>query len=176
MLPIALALVGVLASASEPPPPSLALDHAHRSGRWTFRTPEGWTVATPPGRPEVTEAKGDGLVVRFVHYEGEQGFDSLHVTCMLERLAPENAAAPQVKYEYDFLGGPVGDRRALDSAFVVRYDAAIGGHREWRQRNLTVVGGGMSLCAITYAPASAWKKSPPTRALLDAVLGSVRFR
>jgi hypothetical protein len=41
---------------------------------------------------------------------------------------------------------------------------------------VTIVGNGSSLCAITYAPLPLWKKSAPTRALLDAVLGSVTFR
>jgi hypothetical protein len=41
---------------------------------------------------------------------------------------------------------------------------------------VTIVGNGSSLCAITYAPLTVWKKSAPTRALLDAVLASVTFR
>ena len=56
------------------------------------------------------------------------------------------------------------------------YDSAVHGHKEWRQRNVTVVGGGHSLCAISYAPAPLWKKSKETRALLDAVLASVTLR
>ena len=47
----------------------------------------------------------------------------------------------------------------LDSAFVVRYDAPVEGSAAWRQRNLTIVGGGESLCVIGYAPLPAWKKS-----------------
>ena len=87
--------------------------------------------------------------VRFVHLAGDYGYDSLHGACMLERLAPPQQTSPVIKYEYDYVGGPVGgDRRALDSAFVVRYDNAIDGHKEWRQRNVTVVGFSMS----TYSP------------------------
>ena len=41
---------------------------------------------------------------------------------------------------------------------------------------MTIVGDGVSLCAITFAPAPLWKKSSATRTLLDAVLGSVTFR
>ena len=41
---------------------------------------------------------------------------------------------------------------------------------------MTVVGGGHSLCAVSYAPAPVWKKSKEARALLDAILGSVTFR
>jgi hypothetical protein len=41
---------------------------------------------------------------------------------------------------------------------------------------VSIVGNGTSLCAVTYAPATLWKKSAPTRALLDAVLASVTFR
>ena len=39
-----------------------------------------------------------------------------------------------------------------------------------------MVGAGQSFCAMSYAPIEVWKKSPRTRALLDAVLGSVSFR
>ena len=45
-----------------------------------------------------------------------------------------------------------------------------------RQRNLTLVGHGQSICAISYAPVAVWKKSAATRTLLDAVLGSLTFR
>lgn len=95
---------------------------------------------------------------------------------MLERLASPMETAPGVKYEYDYVSGLVGNRRALDSAFVVRYDAPILGHRDWRQRNITVVGGGYSVCVVLYAPAVTWKKSPESRVLLDAVVSSVVFK
>jgi hypothetical protein len=83
---------------------------------------------------------------------------------------------PRIRYEYDFLSGVFGDRRGLDSAFIVKYNAPIAGYREWRQRNVTLVGAGESLCAISYAPLPVWKKSPATRALLDGILASVTFR
>jgi hypothetical protein len=83
---------------------------------------------------------------------------------------------PQVDYEYDFVGGEVGGRKALDSAFVVHYDAAVEGHRDWRQRNLTVVGGGESVCVIAYAPLPVWKKSKPARNLLTSVVASIEFQ
>ena len=63
-----------------------------------------------------------------------------------------------------------------DIGLTIRYDNPVGGHKEWRQRNVTVVGGGHSLCAISYAPVPLWKKSKETRALLDAILASVTFR
>jgi hypothetical protein len=152
------------------------LDAAHTSpsGAFTFRTPAGWKVESRADQPETVNAAGSDVRVRFVYRAGEHGYDSLHGACMLERLAPPSQTAPQVSYEYDYIGGEIGgDRRALDSAFVVRYDNAIDGHREWRQRNVTVVGGGHSLCAISYAPA---RKSKETRALLDAVLSSVNLK
>ena len=52
----------------------------------------------------------------------------------------------------------------------------MAGVRDWRQRNLTVVGGGESLCVIGYAPAADWKKSKETRRLLEAVLASVEMQ
>jgi hypothetical protein len=178
----ALAAAGVavpsaVAGPQPPPPPPLEAEHQSPSGAFTFRTPAGWTVENTAREPETINANGGGLRVRFVHLAGDYGYDSLHGACMLERLAPPDQTSPVIKYEYDFIGGPVGeDRRALDSAFTVRYDKAIDGHKEWRQRNVTVVGGGHSLCAVSYAPAPMWKKSKEARALLDAVLGSVTFR
>jgi len=158
-----------------PPPPPLPVAHNHPSGAFTFRTPEGWAVATSNDNPDILEVKGGELMVRFLYRPSEGGLDTTHVDCMLERLAGPMVAEPQVKYEYDFRGGVLADRGALDSAFVVIYDAAINGHRDWRQRNLTLVGKGETICIITYAPATVWKKSLETQVLLDAVVGSVAF-
>jgi hypothetical protein len=174
------ALLGLLAApalaAKRPSPPPLPTEFHHPSGAFTFRTPEGWKVETPAENPDTLNAGGDGVLVRFIYRAGESGYDSLHGACMLERLAPAMDMEPVVQYEYDFVGGVVANRRALDSAFVVRYDKPVAGAREWRQRNVTIVGNGDSLCAISYAPLALWKKSAQTRALLDAVLGSVTFR
>ncbi len=158
------------------PPPPLPRQHAHPSGAFTFNTPEDWILEQSPTNPGAVQVAGDGLLVRFLYSAGDVGYDALHVSCMLERLAGPMDMEPGVKYEYDFVSGPIGHRRALDSAFVVRYDKPILGSREWRQRNLTVVGGGDSLCAIVYAPAKRWQKSAETRALLDAIVASVTFR
>jgi hypothetical protein len=95
---------------------------------------------------------------------------------MLERLAGPMDTAPQVKYEYEYVGGLIGSRRALDSAFTVLYDQPRHGHREWRQRTVTVVGQGDSLCVMSYVPRETWKSSAPSRALVDSVLASVTFR
>ena len=158
------------------PPPTLETEHHSPSGAFTFRTPPDWVVENGAQEPETINASGSGVRVRFVHRPGDYGYDSLHGACMLERLAPPMETSPIIKYEYDYVGGPVGDRRALDSAFVIRYDNPVHGHKEWRQRNVTVVGGGHSLCAVSYAPSPLWKKSKETRALLDAVLSSVTLR
>ena len=169
-------LAPVASAGKEKPPPPLVRDYVHPAGAFAFKMPEGWTAATAPENPNAVEAGGGGVLVRFIYRDGEAGYDSLHVACMLERLAGPMETEPQVRYEYDFVGGAFGDLRGLDSAFVVTYDKPIGGHRKWRQRNVTVVGGGHSLCAISYAPAEVWKKSKATRSLLDAVLSSVRLR
>jgi hypothetical protein len=164
--------------AGKPPaPPAAELAQEHWNAGRTFRvfTPPGWAVSSAPGQPETTEARGDGLLVRILRRETELGLDSLHVECMLVRLRPAMETFPQVDYEYDFVGGAVGERRALDSAFVVHYDEPVDGARDWRQRNLTVVGGGESLCVITYAPLPVWKKSKTARNLLTAIVESVRF-
>jgi hypothetical protein len=162
------------AAKPTPAPPALEVGHTSPSGAFTFRTPAGWVVESRADEPETVNAAGSDVRVRFVYRPGDHGYDSLHGACMLERLAPPNRTAPQISYEYDYIGGEIGgDRRALDSAFLVRYDNEVHGYREWRQRNVTVVGGGHSLCAISYAPA---KKSKETRALLDAVLSSVNLK
>jgi len=156
------------------PPPPLNVEHQHPSGAFVFRTPEGWKVqSTSAG---TVEAWGGDLGLRFVYRAGEVGYDSLHVDCMLERLAGPMDTEPGIKYEYEFVGGIIANRRALDSAFVVRYDQPHHGHREWRQRTVTVVGQGDSLCVMSYIPRETWKSSPPARALVDAVLSSVTFR
>jgi len=164
------------AAKKKVPPPPLPTLHTHSSGAFAFRTPESWKVAPVPENPDTVNASGDGVAIRFLYRDGDSGYDSLHGACMLERLAGAMDMEPVVQYEYDFVGGAFGDRRALDSAFVVTYDKPILGERQWRQRNVTIVGNGSSLCAITYAPLTVWKKSAPTRALLDAVLASVTFR
>lgn len=158
------------------PLPVLASEHAHPSGGLTFRSPEGWAVDNPDRDRTLIEAAGDGMVIRLYLLPTETGLDSLHVDCMTRRLAGGPLEVdPEVRYEYDFNEGEVLGRRALDSAFVVRYDQPIAGERVWRQRNVTIVGGGKSLCAIVYAPVATWKKSAETRRLADAVLGSVVF-
>jgi hypothetical protein len=156
-------------------PTELSAEHRNASGAFSFRTPESWTVTSLGGSPETVDAQGDGVLVRFLHRGQEAGYDGLHADCMLERLAPAMDTEPRVQYEYDFVSWEAGEHRALDSAFAVHYDAPVLGHREWRQRNLTVVGGGQSLCVIVHCPLEVWKKSPQARALLDGVVRSVRF-
>ena len=178
LLAVAMALLAVpgLAGKKEEAPVPLTMEHTHPSGSFTVRTPAGWTSQPVPGRPEVFESSDGSLVVRFVWRNGETGYDSLHVDCMLERLAGPMETGPQVEYEYDFLGGAVGSRRVLDSAFLVEYDEPILGHRGWRQRNVTVVGEGQSLCIITHAPQALMKKkASPAKQVLDDIVLSIAF-
>jgi hypothetical protein len=156
--------------------PTLTEQHTNTTKTVRFRTPPDWTVETRAGVPEVTEARGGALILRLVHREGETGLDSQHVDCMLIRLGAELQSQPRVEYEYDFVGGQLGGRRLLESAFVVEYDEPVHGERKWRQRNITVVGAGESVCLIGYSPQPLWKRSKDARKLLDAVLGSVEFR
>ena len=177
LLALSLCPMGALAGRKTPAaPPVLGVEHLHPSGAFLFRTPDGWKVAESPANPGAIEAWGDEVGVRFVYRASEVGYDSLHADCMLERLAGPMDTEPRIKYEYEFVGGLVGNRRALDSAFVVRYDQPRHGHREWRQRTVTVVGEGESLCVISYVPRPLWKSSAPARAIVDSVLGSVTFR
>src|SRR6266850_5498156 len=74
-----LALLAPAAAAGKhAPPPPLPAQHRHLSGGFAFRTPEGWKVDSPAENPEVLNAAGDGVVVRFVYRDGESGYDSLH--------------------------------------------------------------------------------------------------
>lgn len=163
------------AAKKEPPAPTLAEEHQNPAKTLSFRTPAGWKVTATEGQPEVTEARGDGLILRILRREGEQGLDSLHVECMLVRLAGPMDTQPGVDYEYDFVQSGIGERRAMDSAFTVTYDAPIDGHTQWRQQNLTVVGKGESVCVIAHAPKAVWKKSKAARNLLTAIVGSIGF-
>lgn len=168
-------LMGVAAAARDAKPVVLAQEHSIAEGQVSFRTPAGWVVEPLAGRSDAVQATHESLVVRFVFPSGGAGFDGLHVTCMNDGLRSAMEAAPQTRYEYDFLSGTAGKMRSLDSAFVILYDEPISGHREWRQRNLTLVGEGRSLCAIAYAPVAVLRKSKEARAALDAVIDSVRF-
>ena len=172
---VGLLLVAAAAGAGEDPPAVLVAEHKNAAQTLTLRTPEDWVVESSPGQPEITEARGGPLIVRVFRREGELGLDSYHVQCMGERLADPMKAAPQVDYEYDFRHGWIGEREALDSAFVVHYDEPVEGHKDWRQRHVTVVGKGESLCVIGMAPRRVWKKSKENRALLNAVMTSVRL-
>lgn len=163
------------AGGGQPADELLVAEHENAAGTLVIRTPEDWVFETRRGVPEVSEARGGGLIFRIVRREGELGLDSWHVQCMLERLAGPMVTQPQVDYEYDFHQGWIGDRQAMDSAFVVHYDEEVEGHRDWRQRNVTVIGGGESLCLIGMAPRRVWKKSKEARALLEAVMSSVRY-
>jgi hypothetical protein len=168
-------LVGTSAGARDDSPVALVAEHRNVARTFTLRTPEDWVVDSRPGVPEITEARGGSLIVRVLRREGEVGLDGYHVQCMQERLVDPMKAEPQVDYEYDFRQGWIGERQALDSAFVVHYDEPVEGHEDWRQRHVTVVGGGESLCVVGMAPRRVWKKSREGRALLDAVMTSVRF-
>jgi hypothetical protein len=173
-----LLLLPASAGAVKKPPPApvpLPAEHWNASRTVSFRTPAGWTVSSHAGQPEFTEARGDGFVLVILFRQGEIGLDSLHVECMDVRLRPPMETSPDVQYEYDFVSGELGTRRALDSAFVVHYDAPVDGHRDWRQRNLTVVGEGESVCVVAHAPLAVWKKVKPARNLLTSVVESVRF-
>lgn len=174
-LALALVLSPVLCTAGKAvPPPELTDEHRHQGGHVTFRTPAGWEVVE--GGDGRLDAWGPEVGMRIVERQGEQGLDSFHVDCMMERLAGPMDADPQVKYEYDFVGGMIGQQRALDSAFAVTYDKEIRGHRIWRQRNITLIGFGRSLCVVGYAPAKGWKKNGPHAALLQAVMSSVNVK
>lgn len=172
----ALLWAGTASAAKKLEVPPLTQEHRHPSGSFSFRTPDDWTVVSSPGDANALQASGSSMLVRFLFRKGEAGYDSLHGNCMTERLAGMMETDPNIRFEYDFLSGAYGNRRFLDSAFSMRFDQPVLGYREWRQRNLTIVGGGESLCVIAYAPVELWRKSKALRALLDAVVASTAFK
>jgi hypothetical protein len=153
----------------------LAQEHWNGSRTLRFKTPEGWLVQNTSGQVELTEARGDGMRLRLLRWPMDMGLDSTHADCMLQRLAGPMETSLDVRYEYDFVGGEIGERRALDSAFVVEYDAVIDGDKKWRQRNLTVVGAGESVCIITYVRNSMFKKSSAMKKFMTSLVEGVTF-
>ena len=161
----------LLAGAKAPPP--LTREHRMASSTATFRTPDNWVVSVGGNNPEVVNAEGGSVLVRFLRWDSELGLDALHVMCMMERLAEPMAIEPRTRYEYEFLGGEQSERRILDTAFAVQYTAPVKGFAEWRQRVVTLVGKGEGICVVAFCPMPLWKKSREARDLLKAVVASV---
>jgi hypothetical protein len=160
--------------ARDKPLPSLTRQHRIASSTATFRTPEEWVISVAAGSdPEVVNAEGGNLAVRFLRWDSELGLDALHVMCMVERLDEPMAIEPRTRYEYEFVGGEQAQRRVLDTAFAVQYTAPVKGFAEWRQRVVTLVGKGEGLCVVAFCPLPLWKKSREARDLLKAVVASV---
>jgi len=159
-----------------PDPPPLSQEHTHPSGAFSFRVPEGWAVGKVGRDADAIQTVGGGLAVRILYRKGGAGFDSLHASCMGERLSGTPLDSEPDGYEYDYVEGMTGDKRSLDSAFLVVYENQVMEHRKWRQRNLTVIGESGSLCLIAFAPASVWKKSLEARSVLEAILQNVKLR
>lgn len=147
--------------------------HRLASSTVTFRTPEDWVVSVTGDNPEIVNAEGGQVAVRFLRWDSELGLDALHVLCLVERLAEPMAIEPSIRYEYEFIGGEQGERRVLDSAFSVAYTAPVKGFAEWRQRVVTLVGKGEGLCVVAFCPLPLWKKSKEARETLKAVVSSV---
>jgi hypothetical protein len=146
------------------------------SGEFTFRTPVGWQVEEVAGRKGMSQAVGPDGIVRFLLLRTETGRDSLHVSCMAEQLLGGMEVSPVGSLDYDFVDRRLGDWMALESAMRLVYDRPIQGHRKWRQRTVSLVGEGRSLCIMVHCPVETWKESKPTRRRLDAIVASVRFR
>lgn len=147
--------------------------HRIASSPATFRTPEDWVVSVAGNNPEIVNAEGGQVAVRFLRWDSELGLDALHVLCMVERLAEPMAIEPSIRYEYEFIGGEQAERRVLDSAFSVAYTAPTKGFVEWHQRVVTLVGKGEGLCVVAFCPLPLWKKSKEAREMLKAVVSSV---
>jgi hypothetical protein len=169
-------LISTAARAGEKAAPvDLPAVHVNTTSTVRLHLPIDWTATSRPGEPEVTEARGGGFVVRVLRREGELGLDSLHIECMQFRLAGPMDTSPELRYEYDFVGGEVGEHRALDSVAIVTYDEPVEGHKLWRQRNITLVGKGESVCVVAHAPLSVWKKSKTAQKLLNSVLERIEL-
>ena len=162
----------LLAGGKTPVPPPTRV-HRIASSTVTFRSPEDWVISVAGNNPEVVNAEGGQVAVRFLRWDSELGLDALHVMCMVERLAEPMAIEPSIRYEYEFVGGEQAERRVLDSAFSVAYTAPVKGFAEWRQRVVTLVGKGEGLCVVAFCPLPLWKKSKEARETLKAVVSSV---
>ena len=154
-------------------PPPLTREHRVASSTATFRTPDDWVISVQGNNPEIVNAVGTNVAVRFLRWDSELGLDALHVMCMVERLAEPMAMEPVVRYEYEFVGGDHADRHVLDSAFVVHYPAPVQGYTEWRERVVTLVGKGEGLCVVAFCPIPLWKKPSAARETMKAVVASV---
>ncbi len=163
---------GSLAAGEKPLPPLSQL-HRIASSTSTFKTPADWVVSVSGDNPEVVNAQGGKVAVRFLRWDSELGLDALHVMCMVERLAEPMAIEPSIRYEYEFVGGEKGDHRVLDSAFAVQYTAPVMGFTDWRQRVVTLVGKGEGFCVVAFCPLPLWKSSREARETLKAVVASV---
>jgi hypothetical protein len=176
-VPAALAPEGVRAAKKKTaPPPPLPRTYVHRNDVFRLQMPESWDAVVVKDKQDTAQLMGDGVVIRLIYRKGEPGYDAIHGICLSERLTPASEGTPAVSYEYDYVEGSFGDQRTLDSAFMADYGVEVMGHRKWRQQNLTVVGGGHSLCIIVFAPQAVWKKSRTTRTVVEAVLQSVQFK
>jgi hypothetical protein len=153
--------------------PPLTQQHRIASSTATFRTPQDWVIRVGGTNPEVVNAEGDKVAVRFLRWDSELGLDALHVMCMVERLAEPMAIEPSIRYEYEFVGGEQAERRILDTAFAVQYTAPVKGFAHWRQRVVTLVGKGEGLCVVAFCPLPLWKGSRAARDTLKAVVSSV---
>ncbi|MCU0241513.1 MAG: hypothetical protein MUF51_03715 [Vicinamibacteria bacterium] len=172
-----LGAAGAWLMTAAPPPIAAPLtrEHEHPSRSFAFKTPEGWSVTPLKGRPASLEVLGKDVRI-WLHYQrGDQGLDATHVNCMAERMASAMSVSADVRFEYDFLSGAYDDFRILDSAFTTTYDRPIDGQQKWRQRNLTMVGGGHTLCVIVFTPLPVWKKDKQLRATVDEVIRSLEF-
>jgi hypothetical protein len=156
-----------------PTPADLNRTHHIASSAATFKTPEGWVVGGSGDSPEIVNAEGNDLLVRFLRWDNEAGLDGLHVTCLVERLGDVPTIDATTHYEYDFQSGERGDWRILDTAFTISYEAPVRGQRDWRQRVITMVGKGQAFCVVAFCPVQLWKRSAASKRLLEAVVGSV---
>jgi hypothetical protein len=176
--PIGMALALMVSSraplfAGDKALPPLVRVHRIATSTATFRTPEDWVISVGGNNPEVVNAEGGSVLVRFLRWDSELGLDALHVLCMVERLAEPMAIEPRTRYEYEFVGGEQSERRILDTAFAVQYTAPVKGFAEWRQRVVTLVGKGEGLCVVAFCPLPLWKRSREARETLKAVVASV---
>jgi hypothetical protein len=166
---------GTAGDSKKKPAAAAQLTRTHHiaSSAATFKTPDDWLVGGSGDSPEIVNAEGDELMVRFLRWDNEAGLDSLHVTCLVERLGDVATIDATTHYEYDFQSGEREDWRILDTAYSISYEAPVRGHRDWHQRVITMVGKGQAFCVIAFCPVQLWKRSIASKRLLEAVVSSV---
>ena len=175
-------------SQSSPPTPSpprrrrrrrrCPREHRHPSGGFAFRTPEAWKVGRRPTTRRCSTPPGTAWSCASSTTRARAATTACTAPACSSAWPPAMEMEPVVQYEYDFVGGahrrPRGPSTppswSPTTSPILGAHAVAAAQRDHRGRRRR------RSARSPTRPLPLWKKSAPTRALLDAVLGSVTFR